>query len=515
MLYLRHALIACLLPCAFAQSPAPVFVAADVHPSGGNGTTGFRINLFSGGRYQIRNATLVDLIATAWGLHHEMISGGPPWIATDRFDVIAQIPENAAPDDLRLMLRAVLTERFGLVTHDDRKPVPVFALLRGTRSLTLAPSAADSPGRCNENFESGPSAMASYACTQTTMAEFAARLRNLDSSVTRPAVDLTGLPGAFDFTVKFTPLFDYQRAAAAGESAPGVKLFDALEKMGLRIEPREQELPVLAIDRVNRIPSPNPPGTAERLPAVVEEFEVAEVKPSKLTEGSVNFGSNGVVEIMGYTLKDLMRYVWDVAPERMVGAPKWFDIDRYDIVAKGPRNSSADDLLVMLRPLLTERFQMVTHTEDRPAAVFVLTAMKNPKLKPADPSERSECVISRGQTGGGASAMPLKVYTCRNTSMGRFAQLIKAQAAGYFQQQPVLDQTGLKGGFDFTLSWTRGDVLSAAQRNTPAGADASEPTGGITVFEAVEHDLGLKLEGGKKAPMPVLVIDSIVPIRDR
>jgi uncharacterized protein (TIGR03435 family) len=140
-----------------------------------------------------------------------------------------------------------------------------------------------------------------------------------------------------------------------------------------------------------------------------------------------------------------------------------------------------------------------------------LTAGKNPKLRDADPAARSECTISRGQNGKGPVAMPLKVYTCRNTTMARFAELIRPQAAGYLKN-PVVDQTGLKGGYDFTLSWTRNDISTAAQNHKPEDGAPGDPTGAITVFEAVEHQLGLKLEGGKKYPLPVLIVDRAEPV---
>jgi uncharacterized protein (TIGR03435 family) len=339
------------------------------------------------------------------------------------------------------------------------------------------------------------------------MAAFAAGLRRIDASVTRPVVDGTGLQGAWDITIRFTPLFDFQKAAAAEEASPGIKLFDALEKAGLRLEPREEVLPVLAIDRVNRNPTPNAPDIAEKLPAAADEFEVANIKPSKPdTERRAGFRPGGRLEINGYTLKQLIGIAWEIGDDRIAEGPKWLDSKQYDIVAKAPAGTPSEDLVPMLKSLLMERFKLTTHTADRPVPVFLLTAGKNPKLRDADPSRRSECSISRGQTGNGPSAMPLKIYTCQNMTMAKFAELIRPQAAGYLRD-PVVDQTGLKGGYDFTLSWTRNDVFRAAQNRKQDDGLAADPTGAITVFEAVEHQLGLKLEGGKKYPLPVLIVD--------
>src|ERR1017187_8868666 len=134
MRFLRNAGIsACLLSsAALAQSANPAsFPAADVHASKSNG--GFRSSLLPGGRYQIRNATLVALIRTAWGIDREAVYGGPSWLDDDRFDGIALAPADSSPADRVLMLRGLLSERFGLVIHDDRKALPVFALVQTKR----------------------------------------------------------------------------------------------------------------------------------------------------------------------------------------------------------------------------------------------------------------------------------------------------------------------------------------------------------------------------------------------
>ena len=82
------------------------------------------------------------------------------------------------------------------------------------------------------------------------------------------------------------------------------------------------------------------------------------------------------------------------------------------------------------------------------------------------------------------------------------------QWAGAYIDHPVIDTTGIQGGWNFTLMWTP----RAALENRPAngqpggGAAAASDPGGISVFEAVEKQLGLKLEKGTR-PMPVIVID--------
>jgi len=103
-------------------------------------------------------------------------------------------------------------------------------------------------------------------------------------------------------------------------------------------------------------------------------------------------------------------------------------------------------------------------------------------------------------------------------TMAQFAAKLMDIASGYIHA-PVLDATGLEGGYDFTLSFSAAG-LTRSQVGGPGGppgqpgpppsgetaAVASDPNGAITLFEAVEKQLGLKLEA-KKRPVPVLVID--------
>lgn len=102
-------LVVCLVaPCLFAeaQESQPVFELADVRASASSTESNMRGGFIRGGRYKLRNATMVDLIGTAWGVDPDKVVGGPSWLDTDRFDVIAKAPANTTPEWLRLMLQA-------------------------------------------------------------------------------------------------------------------------------------------------------------------------------------------------------------------------------------------------------------------------------------------------------------------------------------------------------------------------------------------------------------------------
>jgi uncharacterized protein (TIGR03435 family) len=151
----------------------------------------------------------------------------------------------------------------------------------------------------------------------------------------------------------------------------------------------------------------------------------------------------------------------------------------------------------MLKKLLIERFQIMTHGEERPVPVYVLAAGKNPKLKPSDGTARSDCKIVNSDR---------RYYVCQNTTMAQFAERLPGVSAAYIHP-PVLDLTGLKGAYDFQLYWTPKGLLSNPTAQTPSDV-ASTPIDQTTVFDAVDKQLGLKLEE-QKHNVQVVVIDQV------
>src|SRR5215472_15674518 len=113
---------------AFGQS-TDKFEAADVHVSPHSDNN---FNLFMRGpqtrvgRYEIRTATMVDLISTAYGVDADKVYGGPNWLELDRFDVTGKLPAGSNREGQKAMLRALLDERFHLVAHQDSSPMPAY-----------------------------------------------------------------------------------------------------------------------------------------------------------------------------------------------------------------------------------------------------------------------------------------------------------------------------------------------------------------------------------------------------
>jgi len=482
---------------AFAQdtTPPPKFELADVHASKPTET---EFNLFrNGGSVELRGGTMLDLIEAAYRVHENEVIGGPGWLNTDRFDISAKAPPAASEDQIQLMLQALLLDRFKLTIRREERPLPAFLLTVGDRGPKLKKSSGKGAPDCTTG---GGQEMVTATCQNMPMDQFTGRLRIMAGGYFNgPLIDRTGLKDAYDFTLSWTG-----RGLLTKNS--GVSLFDAVDKqLGLKIEAQPQPTPVIVVDSVNQKPTDNPPGSTRVLPPPPTEFEVASVRVSKLTQpGAERVLQSGRIDLQGLTLKDLITTAYDIDDERLVGAPKWMDTDRFDIAAKTQPGVPLDALIVMLQKLLEERFKLAVHREDQPVTVFALTPGKRAaKLKESSGRDRSECKLSIGDAG--------RTYTCTNTTMAQFVTRVRQVAGGYLGAHSVVDLTGLKGSYDFALTWApigRFNSTRSGDAAPSAGAAAADPTGDLTVFEAVDKFLGLKL-AEQKYPMSVVVIDHV------
>jgi uncharacterized protein (TIGR03435 family) len=263
-----------------ASAPQPTFEVASVKAHGsipGERRLAFMPN----GRFLADNVPLRSLIATAYGdprpLPTYRIIGGPAWIEVEAFDVEAKAADGFAnvptgfSDPGRLMLRALLAERFGLVVRRERRAIPVYALTLSRRDgragPALRPAGGDDcvppppPGQpptrtdlppCGVARGMGSGKLAGYSATFDQIA------RILELGTDRPVTNRIEQAGTFTFALEFTP--DARTGpstnAAAGD-APAVSIFTAVqEQLGLRLEPSTSDMDVLVIERVER-PSQN------------------------------------------------------------------------------------------------------------------------------------------------------------------------------------------------------------------------------------------------------------------
>jgi uncharacterized protein (TIGR03435 family) len=503
------------------------FVIADVHTSPFTSNPFMHGNSIQGDRYFLTQATMVDLIATAYGVDASNVHGGPTWLERDRYDIRAKVPPNTTPDDVKLMLRALLADRFHLVVKTGTAPMPTYILSAGPGKPKMTESAENGDGSCMPsppppNPPPGAPSYITVNCKNLTMAALADTLHNFAGGyLDQPVVDETNLAGAWDFTIKWTGRGDLEK-----QGADGISIFAAVEKqLGLKLELKTSLRPVFQVASVDETPTPNAANIAAALPEWAPvPFEVTVIKPSAPDERGYGRITGDRIETRAIPLNFLITFGWDLNPnnrESIANAPNWLNTAKFDILAKAGDNVPVDKfasgnlinyeaLRSMLRAMLTERFQMKWHMEDRPVTAYTLIAVK-PRLKPTlDPTERTRCKEGPGPDGKDpriASPVLNRLITCQNMTIAQIGDELQHVAGGYIYN-PVVDGTGLKGSYDFTLSFSSADRILP---NTGGGAGSSDtssadPNGALSVFDAISRQLGLKLEKTKR-PYPVLVID--------
>ena len=519
---------------SLAQTPAapPQFELTDVHPSphvtfpfmdGGN---------LHGDRYVLRQASVAEMIATAYKTDVTNVQGGPSWLEMQRFDIQARAAPGTSEDNLRVMLKSLLGDRFHLVVHNGTAPMPAFILAAGKEKTKMKPASSSSdPSSCEGQPpppDQPPGAIPTIVvfCRNITMDRFAEQLHDMAGGyLTVPVINSTGLDGAWDFDLKWTP-----RGAPDRAGADGISIFDAVDhELGLSLTKQTAPRPVLIVDRVDESPTPNQPDIEKILPRLPPaQFEVAVIRPAKPDAQLTGRIRGGQIDVQGISLRFAINFAWDLNPndnQLIVNAPPWIDSDRFDILAKissdpdaqanRPPDLDNEELRQMLQGLLIDRFKMKVHTEDRPINTYSLMSL-TPKMTKADPTSRTHCIEGPGPDGKDTRLVtPVlnRLVTCQNITMPQLADQFRMIAGGYIYGS-ILDETGLKGGWNFTLSFSSVDRVrgadgppGAAPGGAPA-ADTSDPNGALSLFDAVKREIGLKLEKVRR-PVPVLVIDHV------
>jgi len=176
-----------------------------------------------------------------------------------------------------------------------------------------------------------------------------------------------------------------------------------------------------------------------------------------------------------------------------------------------------ETVISLLKTLIQDRFKLAAHMDERPIEAYTLFAVK-PKMAKADPNSRTRNTEGPGPDGKDpriANPALGRLLTLQNTTMADFAEQLQYLAGGYVHSA-VLDKTGLEGGYDFTLSFSPIQTIRpggggrGGDAPAPNADNASDPSGGITLPDAIDKQLGLKLVQEKR-PVQVLVIDHIEP----
>jgi len=284
-------------------------------------------------------------------------------------------------------------------------------------------------------------------------------------------------------------------------------------------------------------------------------FEVASIKPSPPPEmGMMRVGSRGGpgtgdptrFTASNFSLSNLVTLAYDLRPYQLT-APSWLNSERFDIVAKVPPGATKEQFRVMLQNLLAERFKLVMHREKKELPMFELVVGKGgPKLKESEDQADSEPAAGAPppMPGGpmqdkmgkdGFPEMPagrtMTMMMPGRARMTAYKQTMEALATRLSMSagRPVMDGTGLKKKYDFTLTYAPESTgMGPMGMASPSGGGgmamvgtAGGPVGGPmpdhtaadaeplpTLATALQEQLGLKLES-KKGPVDIVVVDKI------
>jgi uncharacterized protein (TIGR03435 family) len=245
-------------------------------------------------------------------------------------------------------------------------------------------------------------------------------------------------------------------------------------------------------------------------------FEVASIKPNKSGPGSIQRAGlqpGDRVTMTNVTLRILIQIAYP-GPSEIIGGPSWVGSgpsgNRFDVNAKAEMASSREQLHLMLRTLLADRFKLVVHTETRVEPVYALVLAKRdgslgPNLHPAaaDCATLRTAALATGPLRGagpcGLGGLPGNMHI-RGIGIDQLALMLPRDAG-----RRVVNKTGLTGDFDWDLTWT-----PEAFRQAPFDRERF-PTidpDGPSIFTALQKQLGLKLEP-EIGQGDVLVIDRV------
>jgi uncharacterized protein (TIGR03435 family) len=234
------------------------------------------------------------------------------------------------------------------------------------------------------------------------------------------------------------------------------------------------------------------------------EFEVASIRPSKTGGGWMGAGDGSASE-HNVTVKNLMTVAYRIQDFQLSGGPGWTDSDRFDVEAKAAdHNATPDQVRLMLQSLLEDRFRLKLHRETKESSIYALVIDKGGlKMKPsADQTSEDvngpspEGTLNRGNIRYGNGSL-----TGNAVTMALFTKMLSGSL-----DRTIVDKTNLTGRFDLRLQWTPG--VGEASFDPGGTQVAPADSSGVSIFTAIQEQLGLKLES-QKGPVEMFVIDSV------
>jgi uncharacterized protein (TIGR03435 family) len=238
---------------------------------------------------------------------------------------------------------------------------------------------------------------------------------------------------------------------------------------------------------------------AQSAPAAgAQSFDVASIKANHSGQSVMLYqpAPGGRFTAASCSLLLLIQYAYELNRPQIANAPAWVSTDRFDIAAKGSGNPSRTEIRGMVRRLLEERFRLLYHWESRDATVYSLVVSKPGKLKASTAYECPQLTsVLPSLAPSAINDIPCGGlrYTPGDTSGRKMTASNLAASLSFLLATPVLDKTGLSGTYDIDLRWT---------------PDLADTTGGVSIFTAVQEQLGLKLEPVKDS-IKVFAIDHV------
>jgi uncharacterized protein (TIGR03435 family) len=530
------------------MSLGPEFEVATIRSANrDDGRHWFGTRIDGSGRLTASAVTLSSLVWFAYvnGQGSAKVAGGSKWAQSDAFDVNAKVDDaymagwdklsvRERTDRMRPMLRRLLADRFQLKLRIEMQPTPVYALVQARGGAKMkeapAPQAVDDDPKAvmrwmNEHPDQGRPG--SIFCTGNTCTGTAIQMRNAvgqiqgSAQADRMVIDQTGLKGYYNFTMTQPRPNDDQAMEEVEDS------------LGLKFEPRTMPIKTYVIESAEK---PSVDGaevsdtSVQPSTAAKPAFSVASIRPSPPDARSLS-GPHGTAEDFSATMatvESMIGYAYNVPwvlgmsadplhfylphVSELMGGPDWIRSDKYDLKAKLdgpeleawnklPKEQQKEQLRMMLRALLADRFKLTIRQEKRELPVYALTVAKDglklqvskgppPNLNdgsdPAKPFDDTKPYVTRW--GGGD----------RGWIKGRDGKIDDLVSQLWMQRElggrKVLDRTGLTGRYDIDLKW--------------ASVDDPRNPDGPSLFTAIQEELGLKLDP-VKAPVDVLVIDHI------
>jgi uncharacterized protein (TIGR03435 family) len=301
-----------------------------------------------------------------------------------------------------------------------------------------------------------------------------------------PVATVNFQDGVLKFTITTVPRSYEGKMSADGKSITGTWMEGAT--------PIPLPLERATSDTAWAIPEPPKPMAADANP----KFDVVTVKPSDPNRPGKLFTIHGRhVMTINTSVNDLVTFGYSIQTKQMANVPAWFD-EKYDVdgVPDVEGQPNIQQMRILMRDVLVQRFGLKFHNEQRELSVYALSVAKGgPKLT---------VTTDKPSTPGNFMFRGLGKLMVTNATMRDFCNGMQEAV----MDKPVVDQTGLTDRYDFNLNWTPDQSQFAAMGGNIPPPNSDDPNAPPSLFTALQEQLGLKMES-TKANADVMVIDHV------